>query len=175
MNLGIRPKDLNISRGLVSLRDNMRVLVIFYSRTGNTRRVAEAIAERLKADIEEIRDVKSRSGVLGFLRSGYEALAGRLPKIQQVSRSPDEYDLVLIGSPVWVGRLSSPMRAYLAIYGRSIKQTAFFCTCKSDEGRVFKEMEAFSKKPIATLCIREKEVKSGEYIKKIEEFVKALT
>lgn len=153
----------------------MRVLVIFYSRTGNTRRVAEAIAERLKADIEEIRDVKSRSGVLGFLRSGYEALAGRLPKIQQVSRSPDEYDLVLIGSPVWVGRLASPMRAYLAIYGRSIKQTASFCTCKSDEGRVFKEMEALSKKPIATLCIREKEVKSGEYIKKIEEFVKALT
>jgi flavodoxin len=153
----------------------MRVLVIFYSRTGNTRRVAEAIAERLKADIEEIRDVKSRSGVLGFLRSGYEALAGRLPKIQQVSRSPDKYDLVLIGSPVWVGRLASPMRAYLAIYGRSIKQTASFCTCKSDEGRVFKEMEALSKKPIATLCIREKEVKSGEYIKKIEEFVKALT
>jgi hypothetical protein len=81
----------------------------------------------------------------------------------------------LIGSPVWVGRLASPMRAYLAIYGRSIKQTASFCTCKSDEGRVFKEMEALSKKPIATLCIREKEVKSGEYIKKIKEFVKALT
>jgi len=152
----------------------MRILVVFYSRTGNTRRVAEAIAERLKADIEEIRDVRSRSGVLGLLRSGYEALAGKLPEIQQVSRSPDEYDLVLIGSPVWVGRLSSPMRSYLALYGRSIKQTAFFCTCKNDEGKVFKEMEALSKKPITTLCIREKEVKSGEYAGKIEEFAKAL-
>ncbi|MCF3652803.1 MAG: NAD(P)H-dependent oxidoreductase [Aigarchaeota archaeon] len=153
----------------------MRILVVFYSRTGNIRRVAEAIAERLKADMEEIRDARSRSGMLGFLRSGYEALAGKLPKIQQVSRSPSEYDLVLIGSPVWVGKLSSPMRSYLALYGRSIKQTAFFCTCKSDEGRAFKEMEALSKKPIATLCIREKEIKSGEYIRKIEEFIKSLT
>jgi len=153
----------------------MRILVVFYSRTGNIRRVAEAIAERLKADMEEIRDARSRSGMLGFLRSGYEALAGKLPKIQQVSRSPSEYDLVLIGSPVWVGKLSSPMRSYLTLYGRSIKQTAFFCTCKSDEGRAFKEMEALSKKPIATLCIREKEIKSGEYIRKIEEFIKSLT
>jgi len=153
----------------------MRILVVFYSRTGNIRRVAEAIAERLKADMEEIRDARSRSGMLGFLRSGYEALAGKLPKIQQVSRSPSEYDLVLIGSPVWVGKLSSPMRSYLTLYGRSIKQTTFFCTCKSDEGRAFKEMEALSKKPIATLCIREKEIKSGEYIRKIEEFIKSLT
>lgn len=91
----------------------MRVLVAFYSRTGNTRRVAEAIAERLKADMEEIRDVGSRSGVPGFFRSGYEALAGKLPEIQQVYRRPDEYDLVLIGSPVWVGRPSSPIRSYL--------------------------------------------------------------
>jgi len=152
----------------------MRILVVFYSRTGNTRHVAEAIAESLKADIEEIRDARSRSGVLGFLRSGYEALTGKLAEIQQVAGKPDEYDLVLVGSPVWVGRLSSPMRTYLTLYGRSIKQTAFFCTCKSDEGRAFKEMEALSKKPIATLCIREEEVKSGEYIRKIEEFIKTL-
>jgi hypothetical protein len=80
----------------------------------------------------------------------------------------------LIGSPIWVGRLSSPIRSHLTLYGRSIKQTAFFCTCKSNEGKAFKEMEALSKKPIATLCIQEKEIKSGEHARKIEEFIKAL-
>jgi flavodoxin len=152
----------------------MRALVVFYSRAGNTKRVAEVIAESLKADIEEIKDARSRSGFLGFLRSGYEALAGKLADIQQAIRKPDEYDLVLIGSPIWVGRLSSPIRAYLALHGRTIKQTAFFCTCKSSEGKAFREMEALSKKPIATLCIREKEIKSGEHARKIEGFMKAL-
>jgi hypothetical protein len=35
-------------------------------------------------------------------------------------------------------------------------------------------MEALSKKPIATLCIREKEIKSGEHARKIEGFMKML-
>lgn len=148
--------------------------MVFYSRTGNTRRVAEMIAERLKADIEEVEDVRSRSGILGFLRSGYEALAGKLAEIKQTAKKPDEYDLVIIGSPIWVGRLSSPIRAYMTLHGRVIRQAAFFCTCKANEGKAFKEMKALSKEPIATLCIREKEIKSGEYVRKIEEFIKAL-
>lgn len=153
----------------------MKVLVVFYSRTGNTRHVAEVLARRLMADIEEIKDEKSRLGFLGFLRSGYEALAGKLAEIQPASRSPDEYDLTIIGSPVWAGRLSSPVRTYLARYGRMIRSAAFFFTCKIDEGKAFREMEALAKKPIATLCIREKEIKSGEHIEKVEEFIRALT
>ena len=52
----------------------MKVLVVYYSRTGNTRFVAEAIAQSLEADIEEIKDGKNRMGVFGFLRRGYEAI-----------------------------------------------------------------------------------------------------
>lgn len=153
----------------------MRVLVVFYSRTGNTRVVAEAIAKRLRADIEEIKDEKNRSGILGFLRSGYEAVVGKLADIHPVGRNPEGYDLVIVGSPIWVGRLSSPVRAYMALHGRAIRNIVLFCTCKNSEGRAFKEMEELSKRPIAILCIREREVRSGEYPEKIEEFIKALT
>ena len=52
----------------------MRVLVVYYSRTGNTRFVAEAVAQSLEADIEEIKDGKNRMGIFGFLRCGYEAI-----------------------------------------------------------------------------------------------------
>ena len=45
----------------------MKVLVVYYSRTGNTKFVAEAIAQSLEADIEEIKDGKNRMGVFGFL------------------------------------------------------------------------------------------------------------
>ena len=47
----------------------MKVLVVYYSRTGNTRFVAETIAQSLEADIEEIKDRKNRMGIFGFLRA----------------------------------------------------------------------------------------------------------
>ena len=52
----------------------MKVLVAFYSRTGSTKLVAEAIAQALNADVEEIKDKKDRNGIFGFLKSGYEAV-----------------------------------------------------------------------------------------------------
>jgi flavodoxin len=43
----------------------MKTLVVYYSRTGTTRKVAEAIAGILRCDIEEVVDTKKRSGILG--------------------------------------------------------------------------------------------------------------
>jgi len=48
----------------------MKILVVFYSRTGATRTVAQKIADLVKGDLEEIKDTRNRAGILGFLRSG---------------------------------------------------------------------------------------------------------
>ncbi|MEM2902803.1 MAG: flavodoxin [Candidatus Bathyarchaeia archaeon] len=149
--------------------DFMRTLVVFYSRTGNTRLVSEAIARSLNADVEEIKDKKSRDGILGFLRSGYEAIFGRLSCIEPTEKGPEGYDLVIIGSPVWAGRLSSPVRTYMSLYGNKIKKVAFFATCSVGSGKIFKQMKEISKPPIAALEIKEREVLSGDYMKKIED------
>ena len=45
-----------------------KVLVVYYSRTGATRRLAEALANALQADIEPITDRENRSD-FGYLRS----------------------------------------------------------------------------------------------------------
>jgi len=153
----------------------MGVLVAYYSRTGNTRRVAEAIAKSLEAEIEEIRDRESRLGVIGFLRSGYEALRKRPAAIQPLKKNPEKYDVVVVGSPVWAGSLSSPVRAYLIMNGHRIKKAALFATYGVSEGRIFKQMEELlPKKPIAKISIRESEIRSGEYLQKIEKFVEIL-
>lgn len=39
----------------------MKILIVFYSRTGTTRKVAHELQKSLKADIEELFD-KNRSG-----------------------------------------------------------------------------------------------------------------
>ena len=149
----------------------MNVLVVYYSRTGNTRLVAEAIAQSLKADIEEIKDRKNRMGVFGFLRCGYEAIFKKLTDIEVSGENPEEYDLIIVGSPVWVGRLSSPVRTYLHLYGHNFKNVAFFVTYGIGSGKVFSQIEELCKPPIATLEVKDEEIESGEYMEKVEEFV----
>ena len=71
-------------------------LVVYYSRTGNTRKLAKIIAEKLKADIEEIEDSTSRSGPLGWLRAGRDAGLKSLTKLKPLKKDPSNYDMVII-------------------------------------------------------------------------------
>ncbi len=45
----------------------MKVLIVYYSRSGQTRNIAEVIAKKLGAELEEIVDHRNRKGLLGFL------------------------------------------------------------------------------------------------------------
>ena len=75
----------------------MNVLIVYYSRTGTTRRIAEEIKNSLKGDIKEIRDVKSRSGIIGWLNAGKDAISKNLTKIENVNLNPSDYKVVIIG------------------------------------------------------------------------------
>lgn len=44
----------------------MKTLVVYYSRSGNTRLVAQEISSAIDSDIEEIADTKNWSGTMGF-------------------------------------------------------------------------------------------------------------
>ncbi len=106
----------------------MKILVAYYSRTGTTRKVAEAIAGILKCDIEEVIDKKSRSGALGWLKSGRDAGSKKLTTIEETKNDPGLYDVVAIGTPVWNGTMSTPIRTYIVQHRESFKKVAFFCT-----------------------------------------------
>ena len=62
----------------------MNTLVVYYSRTGKTKFVAEKVATKLKAEIEEVLDLKNRSGRIGFLKAGYDATRGNETKSEKL-------------------------------------------------------------------------------------------
>ena len=103
-------------------------LVVYYSLTGNTRPIAEAIAAALDADLEVIEDTFNRDAGLGRPRSAIEGLLGLRSRITPPKHDLSEYDLVVVGTPVWAARLSSPVRAYLSQQRASLERVAFFCT-----------------------------------------------
>jgi flavodoxin len=152
----------------------MKTLVVFYSRTGNTRRVAEEIQNNLDCDIEEIIDTKNRSGPLGYMKSGRDASSGKLTVLEDITHDPSQYDLLIIGTPLWAWHVATPVRTYIHQNHTIFSKVAFFCTAggKSFDG-AFKDMKELSGlAPIETLGIREKEIKDESYKTQVAEFVK---
>jgi len=95
----------------------MKVLVVYYSRTGVTRKTSETLAEALRgaghdATVEEIREPKSRKGILGYLGAGFAAMRRKRAQIEPVAADVASFDLVAVGTPVWAFTAATPVRAF---------------------------------------------------------------
>ncbi|MEM3421420.1 MAG: flavodoxin [Candidatus Hadarchaeum sp.] len=155
----------------------MKILVACYSRTGTTKAVGEAIARELGADFEHIIDLKRRTGLppFRFLIAGRDAMRKRTTNIK-FEKSAEDYDLIVIGTPVWAGNITPAVRTYLNIQKLEGKRVAFFCTDGGGHEKVFAEMRALVPKSavVGTLGIPSKEVKAGAQSEKMKSFTESL-
>ena len=110
----------------------MKTLAIYYTRSGNARFMAEIIAAELGADLEEVVDLKNRQGALAFMPAGRDAMRGNETEIAQTKRAPADYDLVVIGQPVWAGSPTPAIRTYIKKNDLSGKKVALFFSDSSD-------------------------------------------
>jgi len=154
----------------------MKALVIYYSRTGRTKKVAETISNILSCDIEEIVDIKKRTGSLGFFHSGRQAIKKKLTVIKNTEKEPSEYDIVIIGTPVWVKTMSTPVRTYLDQNWKCFNKVAFFCTYGGTGAETtFYDMEGLcSQKSVSLLSLKAKELKKEDYLQKVKQFIGSL-
>ena len=150
----------------------MRTLVAYYSRSGNTRRVAEAIATALGADLEPIVDRADRGGILGYLRAGRDAYRRRTTRIDPPRLDPTGYDLVVVGTPVWASSVTPAVRTWLAEYRGRVPNVALFLTHGgSGRERVFAQMtELCGHFPLAALGLRVDELRSGVWESRVRDF-----
>ena len=156
----------------------MKTLVVYYSRTGNTRKMGEEIAATLEADIEELKDDVGRSGPIGFVRSLREAESGALVHLEPLLHEPKTYDLVVVGTPVWVWTMSSPVRTFLLTKNLGTARVAWFCTLgagsQSFKESCFQSMtNETGRTPVATLGFSMKDLKR-DYSQAIADFAETL-
>jgi flavodoxin len=151
-------------------------LVVCYSHTGVTARVAAALANRLGADLETIEEVRPRQGASGYLRSVWEALRQRPAHIVPPRHDPARYPFIVLGTPVWAGHMSAPMRSYIMQQRDHFKRLALFCTMGGSGGRqVLSAMAELSRRaPVATLCLRQQEVLADRYQPQLTSFASEL-
>lgn len=154
----------------------MKILVLYYSRTGMTKKLADELAKKLNADIEEIIDYTDRSGALGYLAAGRDATLRRLTEIKPLEKNPADYDVVLLGTPIWSWNLSTPIRTVAEQYKGRFNKVALFCTMGgSGEVRAQNDLEKIiGKQAIANFSCLTKEVFAGVDENKIDDFINKL-
>ncbi len=154
----------------------MKTLVVFYSRTGNCRTVAGVLAAAMSADIEEIISAKDYSGPIGWMAAGKDSTFKTQAPIGPTDKNHAEYDLVIVGTPIWAFTAAAPVISWMAQHGKGLKSIAFFCTMGgSGDSGAYKLMQEFSRPPLATMSILDKQIKAGQLAAPIQEFVRKLS
>lgn len=153
-----------------------RVLVCYYSMTGHTRRLAGELHRALDAEIEEIREPRPRHGLVGVVRAMYDAMRRRTPPIRPIHHEPEDLALLVLGGPIWGGRLASPVRTYASHYAQRAQRVAFFCTegARGAE-QAFADLEALcGRERVASLVVDERHLDAGEHGEALGDFVRRL-
>lgn len=127
----------------------MKVLILYYSRTGNNRLLAEQLADTLDSDIVEIRP-RHKFRLLGFLTDFFR---NRDPDIHPFSSAPEDYDHVLIIAPIFDLAIAHPMRTALRQLGPELDRYSFVSLCgyyrEGQAEHIFEELQTLTRKPPA--------------------------
>ncbi|MFA7074612.1 MAG: flavodoxin [Endomicrobiaceae bacterium] len=136
----ISEKNIHIN----TLTDFGKVLVVYYSLSGNTKNIANKIKERTNADIYEIKTVNKYPPLpFLYITAKSQMNPKNYPKLQDKLPDFSQYDMVFIGSPVWWYTIASPVLSFLSQADFQGKSVVPFATHGGKYGSFF---EDFAKK-----------------------------
>ncbi len=116
-----------------------KTLILYYSLTGNTRAGCEALQKELDAAIVEIKDLRKRTGKWGFFKTATASLVGKHTKIEPEKVDLAGYQNIILGSPVWTGKLSMAMRTFIDRNRFDGKKVIIYTTTNAYEKEKYKE------------------------------------
>jgi len=79
----------------------MPTCIIYHSETGNTKKVAKAVAAATGADLIEVKTVSHYSAIAMYTTGINKARKGEPDEIEQSEIDVSAYDLIVVGTPVW--------------------------------------------------------------------------
>ena len=128
-----------------NLNAEENVLVVYFSWSGNTEEMASYIAEQTGGDLLKIQPLEPYP--TDYNECGEVALAERdndeRPEIANLPESIDQYDVILIGYPIWWGIAAWPVNGFIEANDFTAKTVIPFCTSASsglgDSGKLLKE------------------------------------
>ena len=122
----------------------MKKLIVYFTYTGNTKKIVDKISEKLDCDILEIKTVIPYSTDYDTVVNDEQnsEASNHLPEIQNIDVNLGEYDQIIIGTPVWWYRPVPAIRTFLTQNDLSGKKIIPFVTNAGWLGKTFKEIES---------------------------------
>ncbi|MDY6338523.1 MAG: flavodoxin [Saccharofermentans sp.] len=155
----------------------MKTAVVFYSMHGNVRYVSEKVAKELGADLIELIPVKAYpdKGAMQFIWGGSAVTFKKKPELEPYTFNASDYDLVIIGTPVWASNFTPPLRTFFENNDLTGKKIAVIATSAGgDSAKCVEAVKAAAKADslAAVLSLVDpKEKPSDENEKQIAAFI----
>jgi hypothetical protein len=150
-----------------------KVLVVVYSWTGTSHRLAEAMSMSRQWAMAEIRDAKP-GRTAG--RCVIDSLLRRRPAIRYEGPDPLGFDAVVLISPIWVGRLAAPMRSFIADRAKSLPPAVVVSVMggRGAPGALAEVSRLLRRAPTLDTAFTQREVEDGSSGARVEAFGKAV-
>jgi len=126
----------------------MKKLIVYYSLEGNTELIAGKIQKYLEADVIRLIPKKEypKGDFKKYFWGGKSVTFGEKPKLVDDSFVADDYDIIIIGTPIWAGTFSPPIKTFLAdnkISGKDIY--LFTCSLGGTSEKCFQKIKGILK------------------------------
>ncbi len=161
----------------------MKILVVYYSKTGKTKEIAHSIANEL-ADGNEVKmrriKMKTERNLLAtYLLDAKKAIKREKPEIEVTDYDHTDYEFIFLGTPVWSAKPAPAINTYLDRSDFKDKKVALFVTLGMTGGEkvvkiLSEEIEKKGGKIIDSIIIKTGLFRKKEMIEKAKEFAKKL-
>ena len=137
-NLGVRlvrnadnaPDPKLTAKEKVKPEKDGKVLIAYFSWSGNTRDIAHSIDSRIDADIIELTPAKPYSTDYNtvLMEAQEDQHKNARPELNEHIDNMEQYDIILLGYPNWWASISMPIATFLESYDFSGKTIIPFCS-----------------------------------------------
>jgi flavodoxin len=121
----------------------MKTLVVFYSLNGSTKFIADLISEKTGADqlrLKPLQDIKKK-GLMRIFWGGKQVITKKKPKLEPFDKNPENYDVIFVGTPVWVGTFAPALRAFFEKAEFKGKTVIPFCSYGGNPKNTLEEIK----------------------------------
>jgi flavodoxin len=156
----------------------MKILMIYFSMTGRTKKVAESIAESIKGHEIQIERIEYPKKARNLFSDQEKIMNGDLSdfKYNKEIENLASFDLIFFGNPVYGGRQPAVFDGYIKkAQNVNGKKFVIFCTCRFIVSKTFELMRSEIEKKGGSVVI-ERAFKGFFRIKmaKVQKFIEEL-
>lgn len=148
-----------------NINKNNKILVVYFSRMGYTKKIAYDEANKIGAEIIELKAKEKTENTLGFWWCGRFGMHKWRMKIEDIKIKLDRYDKVIIVSPIWVFNICAPIREFCYKYAKDINNVEYIFThfMKASFKNVADETDKIigkKRKKLTSICVRFGKIKN---------------